>query len=77
MRLDFPLQGLHQGLPAVDQPLQTSPMISNCRPTDVAEDRIRGGQRPGMVKAYSTQVGGDHPIIAMVSLETTYIEPEP
>jgi hypothetical protein len=75
MKLDFPILGLHQGLPAADQPLQTSPLINNCRPTDVTEDRIRGGQRPGLKKAYDTQIGGTHPVIAMVQIDTTYITP--
>lgn len=75
IELKFPIQGLHEGLPAEDQPPMTSPSLRNVRPFDTEEDRIRGGQRPGLVKAYSTQVAGDHPIIGMVAIATTYIEP--
>lgn len=76
MRLNFPFKGLHSGLPAEDQPLATSPKLMNVRPTDVDEDRVRGGQRPGLVKAYTTQIGGAHPVVALAQITTTYIEPE-
>jgi len=74
MELSFPSSGLHEGLPAEKQPLATSPALKNVRPFDVEEERIRGGQRPGLVKAYETQVGGDHPVICITSIATTFIE---
>ena len=77
MRIEFPSQGLHEGLPATEQPVKTSFLLRNVRPFDVTSERIRGGQRPGTTKAYSTHCGvvGDvsHPIIAMVSVVSTYI----
>ena len=76
MELKFPIQGLHEGLPAKDQPPLTSPSLQNVRPFDVEEDRIRGGQRPGLVKAYSTQIAGNHPVIQILQIATTYIQPE-
>ena len=76
MELKFPIQGLHEGLPAKDQSPLTSPSLQNVRPFDVEEDRIRGGQRPGLTKAYSTRVAGDHPVIQILKIATTYIEPE-
>ena len=75
MELVFPYKGLNTGLPAEKQPPLTSPILLNVRPFDVDDERIRGGQRPGLTKAYSTQVGGAHPIIGMCQIAVTYIEP--
>lgn len=76
MRLVFPYKGLHTGLAVVDQPPTTSPSLQNVRAFDVTDERIRGGQRPGLKKAYDTQVGGEHPILNIVTITTTYIPPE-
>lgn len=76
MRIPFPSSGLHSGLPSQDQPVRTSFSLQNVRPFDTGDERIRGGQRPGTALAYTTQVGGSHPIIGMVQLITTYITPE-
>lgn len=76
MELQFPIHGLHEGLSAEKQPPTTSPSLQNVRPIDVEEERVRGGQRPGLVKAYSTQVGGAYPVLAMIAIAVTYIEPE-
>ena len=75
MELPFPFAGLHEGLPAERQPPATSPLLSNVRPYDVEEGRARGGQRPGFVKAYTTQIGGEHPVLYIGTISTTYIEP--
>lgn len=75
MELKFPKQGLHTGFSGEQQPPDTTPACKNVRPFDVEEDRVRGGQRPGLVLAYSTQVVGDHPVIEMCQINTTYIEP--
>ena len=74
MELQFPIGGLHEGVAAAKQPPLTSPSLSNTRPFDVAAGRFRGGKRPGLVKAYTTRVVGDHPIIAMITCASTYIE---
>ena len=76
MRIPFPSSGLHEGLPSQDQPVTTSFLLQNVRPFDVSDERIRGGQRPGTVLAYTTRIVGDYPIIAMTSIVTTYITPE-
>jgi len=73
--LPFPFSGLHEGLAAEAQPVATTPYAKNVRPFDVEEERARGWQRPGFVKAYTTQVGGEHPVIAMGTIATTYITP--
>lgn len=74
--IPFPIHGLHEGLAAEKQPPTTSPHLKNVRPMDVEEERARGGQRPGLVKAYSTQVGGAYPILVITAIAVTYIEPE-
>lgn len=74
--LQFPIHGLHEELSAEHQPPTTSPHLQNVRPMDVEEERVRGGQRPGLTKAYSTQVGGEHPILLIFAIAVTYITPE-
>jgi hypothetical protein len=76
VRIPFPTLGLSEGVPATEQPVRTSFSLQNVRPYDVSEERIRGGQRPGTVLAYDTQVVGDNPVINMASIVTTYIVPE-
>jgi hypothetical protein len=75
MELGFPLGGLHEGLAAERQPPTTSPQLQNVRPYDVSEERARGGQRPALVKAYDTQIGGEYPVLHISTITTTYIEP--
>lgn len=82
IRVTFPLKGLNTALAFDQQPPLTSPSLSNVRPFDPSEERARGGKRPGMIKAYSTQITygtptpTGRPIINMVQLVSTYIEPE-
>lgn len=73
--MNFPILGLHEGLAVEKQPPTTSPLLQNVRPFDVEDERIRGGQRPGVIKAYETQVGGARPVILMTSIATTFIPP--
>lgn len=73
MELNFPIQGLSEGLPAEKQPPATSPVLLNVRAFDVEEERVRGGQRPGSVKAYDEQVGDARPVIILTQISTTYI----
>jgi hypothetical protein len=73
MEIYFPIKGLSKGLPAEKQPPATSPVLRNVRPFDVEEERIRGGQRPGLVKAYAEQVGDSRPVIILAQISTTYI----
>ena len=75
MELPAPIKGYHVGAAAKNQPPQTSPSMRNARPFDTEKERTRVGQRPAVVKAFDTQVGGDHPVIRMVQIETVYIEP--
>ena len=75
MELGFPFGGLHEGLALERQPPTTSPQLSNVRAYDVSDERARGGQRPGLVKAYTTQIGGEYPVLHISTITTTYIEP--
>jgi len=75
MMLPFPSSGLHEGMAAEHQPPTTSPQLQNVRPFDVTEGRSRGGQRPGLVKAYTTQIGGEYPVLHVSQITTTYISP--
>ena len=69
MELLFPFKGKHKGLPASKQPTGTSPDLQNVRPYDTLDDRGRGGQRPGMDKKFSQQIGGTaYPIVAIISV---------
>ncbi len=75
MNLQFPIQGLHEGVAVKDQPPSTSPSLRNVRSFDTEEERVRGGQRPALVKAYTTRVVGDNPVILIGEIATTYVEP--
>jgi hypothetical protein len=44
-------------------------------PLNMDEERMTGGQRPGLSKAFSTQVGGDYAVTNIVQVTTTYIQP--
>ena len=71
----FPIKG-YSRLGSYEQQLPlTSPLMLNCRIKDVAENKVRGGQRPALIKAYTTQVGGSYPIIKMAAITTISIEP--
>jgi hypothetical protein len=54
----LPLGGFSEGFQPDKQPTATSGYMNNCRPRDVLEKKIRIGQRPGLAKAYSQQIGG-------------------
>ena len=58
MDLLFPHKGYHKGLGAEKQPAGTTPWIQNMRVIDCQDNRFRGGQRPGLQKAYTDLIGG-------------------
>ena len=69
MRIPFPLQGIDKGRATSEQPIATSPDLKNVRPYDTLDNRARGGQRPGLDKLYSQQIGGGaFPIVAVISV---------
>ncbi len=74
--LKFPVRGINKSRLPDEQPEATSPDINNVRPFDIADDRVRGGQRAGMVKRYSERVSGvsaPAPIVAMCEVSVTEI----
>ena len=72
VRLPFPLKGINRNFAAVNQPPLTSPELLNVRPYDVVNGRMRGGQRPGLKKAYSACIGNGKPVVAIT--EVTIVE---
>lgn len=61
-RLRFPVGGLVKGTAYQDQPPFTTPDALNVRPTATYEGRERGGSRPGLDKAYPTELGSGNPV---------------
>jgi hypothetical protein len=72
----FPFKGYNTSTAHKNQPSLSTSIILNCRIKDVSENRARGGQRPGLSKAFDEQVGTTQPVLKMVSINTTYIPPE-
>ena len=69
IELPFPFLGLNTGEAVDKQPLYTSGHLNNVRPYDVMEIRKRGGQRPGLDKKYSEQIGTQgFPVVAMTEI---------
>ena len=67
----LPILGVNYGLPVDKTPQSNSGYMNNVFPRDTLERRIRLGQRPGMDKLYSQQIGGvDNPIIAVIQITT-------
>jgi hypothetical protein len=75
LEMYFPFKGFDKSTASKDPIPLTSPFLLNVRVRDVSENRIRGGQRPGLKKAFTTQAGEDRPVIKMVSCTNTYIPP--
>lgn len=71
MDLLFPYKGYHKGLGTEKQPANTTPYIQNMRVIDVQDNRFRGGQRPGLKKAYDEQIGGATAPIVLITAITT------
>jgi hypothetical protein len=74
--LFFPFKGFNESGSYKSQLGVTSPLVANVRVRDVAENRARGGQRPGLSKALAEQAGEDRPVIKMLTCTNTYINPE-
>ena len=73
--LKFPIRGINKSRVPDEQPEATSPGMNNVCPFDVLDDRVRGGQRPGMKKRYSEWVtnvaSGTGPVVAMCEVSIT------
>ena len=61
-----PIKGISKGLPVDKEEVLSSGFMSNIRPTDVLEKRIRLGKRPGLDKWSTNQIGAsEQPVVAM------------
>ena len=69
-KLRFPLFGVNKNHAASSRPDLTSSDMNNVRPFDVLEERARGGQRPGMRKAYNQDIGNGTPVVKMTQITT-------
>lgn len=72
MRLKFPRQGIDKGRATSEQPIATSPGMSNVRMYDTLNNRARGGQRPGLDKwGAGDQIGAaEQPVVAMCAVSS-------
>jgi len=70
INFSFPFSGVDKGRAASNQSLTTSPDMSNMRVFDVLDNRARGGQRPGLAKRYSEQIGSAPVPIALIGSVT-------
>jgi len=75
IELEPPLAGISENLAFEQKPPFTTPVMMNMRAYDPDEVRARMGQRAGTVKAYTTQVGGDYPIVKIRAITCTFIQP--
>ena len=73
--VQFPFRGVNEAVAYMNQPPLTTHLMQNMRVKDVAEQRARGGQRPGLTKVSETQIGSNKPVLKMVQVATTYIVP--
>jgi len=70
--LPLPIKGFSEGLPQSKQPALTSGYMNNVRPKDVLEKRMRLGQRPGLAKWSTDQIGSStQPVVAMAVVSST------
>jgi len=66
MELLFPFKGLNKGILSSKQPIDTARDMQNVRP--YKDGRLRGGQRPGLAKASTTQGGSAVVAVATVTV---------
>ena len=71
LNISFPFEGIDKGRAASQQSPTTSPDMNNMRVYDTLDNRARGGQRPGLDKRYSQQIGGDAVFIVAICSVTT------
>jgi len=72
-KLQFPFEGKNVNFAASTQPEFTSPDLCNVRPFDVLEGRARGGQRPGLRKVFTQNIGNGEPVVAMCQITTVEV----
>lgn len=72
INIPFPIKGINENWAFGRQPEGTTPDALNVRPYDVFEGRLRGGQRPGHTKYYTSPVNGANPIQAIDQVTRAY-----
>ncbi len=67
MKIRFPYEGIDKGRALCEQPEFTVSHMNNMRPRDVLDNRMRGGQRPGLDKwGAGTQISAsEQPVVAL------------
>jgi hypothetical protein len=71
VNLPLPKKGINKGTASSDILSDYSPKLNNVRVKDVLANRLRLGQRPGLAKWSSTQIGGlENPVVAICSVST-------
>lgn len=69
VKFELPIQGFSEGLVVRDTPAVLSGDMNNVRATDTIERRLRIGQRPGLSKAFTTQIASaKSPVVAIGSI---------
>ena len=66
IELQWPVRGLVRSAAVQRQAPYSTPNCLNVRPRDVFEDRVRGGSRPGINKAYQEDLGGPFQLLGSV-----------
>ena len=62
----LPIFGISRIITVEKEPAKYSGYMSNVRPTDALENKIRLGQRPGLDKWSTTQIGSaEQPVVAL------------
>ena len=70
-KLALPIKGLNKGIAVSVTPQEYSTNMNNVRPRDVLEGKIRLGQRPGLAKWSTDQVGDStQPVVAITSVSS-------
>ena len=70
LEIQFPLGGINRNLSYRNQPPYTCYDAKNARGRDSFESRLRGGQRAGLIKAYSEELGSGAPIYMLTQIST-------
>jgi hypothetical protein len=68
LSIPLPFRGINYNQAASKQPLETSSHLTNVRPYDTIDKRVRLGQRPGLVRKYATNLGGR--VVAICTVTT-------
>ena len=71
VRFQLPIKGIHKGGAVETSPALTSGHMSNVRARDVLENKVRIGQRPGLDKWSTDQVGSaEQPVVCIISVSS-------